>query len=364
MEITAVTTAVQSPTETDRRALSRWFITIAALVLAIVVWGAVVRLTGSGLSIPDWPLINGSLLPPFTEAGWQAVQEDYRQEAIRMNKPGFPPELTTSLFRTEFIIEWFHRALAALVGIALVTALVKAWRNKEIRAKLETNFYLLVVLLLAQAGLGGIVVKGALPALVVTTHLLTAYLFFSVLIWTGLTLTRSEKVVEGGSRSAGRTPLILGWSTVAALFLQVMFGGLVAGTGAASILNTFPAMEGSIIPPSDLLFSSAPDQPVSPVFVQFVHRWLPFIALGLFLYMRSATLRTPLKSRTTLMFRAATALFVLQILVGIGNLVMRAPVLLSSLHSAVALTLFGAMVVILHDLRYESGEAVLAESLS
>lgn len=336
----------------------------AGLVFLVVVWGALVRLTGSGLSIPDWPLINGSLLPPFTDAGWQAVLDDYRTEAIRLGKPGFPSDIALATFKNAFWIEYLHRALAALVGIALVVGLVKGFRSAEVRAKADVNLYLLTVLLAAQAGLGGVVVKGGLHALLVAAHLVAAYLFFALVIWTALKLTRDDRIVAGGSRSAGYTPLRLAWLTAGLFLLQVAFGGLVAGGGAANIMNTFPMMLGSLLPPAEMIWSNsyarAENILLNTVFVQFMHRWLPLLVLGSYVALRVATLRSPLTSRTFVVFRATESLLALQIVVGIFNLLYRAPAPLSALHSAIALATFGGLIILLYDLRHASGEAVSA----
>ncbi len=341
--------------------VAKLLLALSGLVLVIVVWGAVVRLTGSGLSIPDWPLINGSLLPPFTETGWQAVQEDYHHEALSLGKEGFPPNLSVSRFRAEFFIEWCHRALAALVGILLAIILVLGFRSRAVKERVGDKLYLLGCLLLAQAGLGGVVVVGALQPFLIAVHLLVAYFFFAVIIYTALQLFPPTDVSRGGSRSAGYTPILLAWGAIGLVTLQVLFGGLVAGSGAANIMNTFPSMLGGVFPPADLLFSTTYNGSnsllLNPVFLQFSQRWLPFIALGLFVWLRFSTLRTPLKSRTTVFFRAGAALFVLQILIGIANLLYRAPTPLSALHSAVALSLFGVMVALTYDLQHEAGEA-------
>jgi len=332
------------------------------LVFLVVVWGAVVRLTGSGLSIPDWPMINGSFLPPFSEAGWQAVQEDYREEALRLEKPGFPADLTVTAFRNAFWIEYLHRTLAALVGVALLIAIVMGLRNAAVKQKIELNLYMLATLLLAQAGLGGVVVKGALHGVLIAIHLVVAYAFFALLLWTILILTRDNKPVpSGGSRSAGYTPIRLALLTVILTGMQVAFGGLTAGSGAASIMNTYPLMAGSLIPPAELLWNpsySADGSNIllNPVLVQFIHRWLPIFILGAFVALRIKTLSTPLEARALIVFRATAALLGLQIIIGVFNLLYRAPVHLSALHSGVALIFFGGMVVLLHDLRYHAGE--------
>ena len=336
---------------------------IAGLVFVILVWGAVVRLTGSGLSIPDWPLINGSLLPPFSETGWAAVQEDYRHEALRIGKSSFPADLTVSAFRTQFWIEWTHRAIAGVVGIVFLIAFIKVMRNPVVRKKAESSFYLLGGLLLAQAGLGGVVVMGALAGLLVAIHLIVAYVFFALLVWTALRLLDTEPVPDGGSRSAGLIPLRAILITTGLVMTQVFLGGLVAGDAKANLVTTWPLMFGGFIPPGELLWNDQwgglSNLILNPIFVQFVHRWMPLILLVAFAYLRIVTIRVPLQKQTRIVFRAADALFLFQIMIGITNVMFGAQMHVSALHSAVALCLFGALIVLLHDLRYSSGELAL-----
>jgi cytochrome c oxidase assembly protein subunit 15 len=325
----------------------------------------VVRLTGSGLSIPDWPIINGSLLPPFTDAGWQAVQEDYRQEAIRLGRPAFPVDLPVSLFRTQFWIEYMHRAIAAMVGIMMAMIFIFAFRSPPVKAKIEANLYILCTLLLGQAGLGGVVVIGALEAVMITVHLMVAYLFLAYLIWTAMELTDRRPVPAGGSRSAGLIPLRWAWITVGMIALQVAVGGLVAGLGHETLITTWPLMFGSFIPPAELLANSSvngtADYPVNPLLVQFIHRWLPLLVIVAYVMLRMNIRSVPLGYSTKLIFRATESLLVLQIMIGIINVMYGGQTMISSLHSAVALCIFGGMIMALYDLRNNAGELHLPQ---
>ena len=337
---------------------------MAGMVFIILVWGAIVRLTGSGLSIPDWPLINGSLLPPFSESGWAAVQEDYRQEALRIGKSAFPADLPVSVFRTQFWIEWTHRAIAGLVGVLFVIAFIKMMRSPAVKEKSESNFYLLGGLLLGQAGLGGVVVMGALAGVLVAVHLIVAYVFFGLLLWTALRLIDKSAILEGGSRSAGLLPLRAVWITMGLVMLQVFMGGLVAGDAKANLVTTWPSMFGGFVPPGELLWNDQwrglNNLILNPIFAQFIHRWMPVILLISFASLRIVTVRTPLQPQTRIIFRTADALFLFQIMVGITNVVFGGQMHVSALHSAIALCLFGALIVLAHDLRFASGESAIA----
>ena len=356
--------AASIPSEMEERiSMARSLFILAGMVFLVMIWGAVVRLTGSGLSIPDWPLINGSLLPPFTASGWEIVKFSYHEEALRLSRAAFPPDIPLAQFQTMFWIEYFHRALAMLVGLWFVWILIKGFRSRILSNLLDTRLYLLGALLLTQAGLGGIVVKGALSAVMIAVHLSVAYLFFGMIVMTALSLNRSSQVVQGGSASAGYTPVRLVWWTIAALSVQVIMGGLMSGNKAGSVFNTYPTMLGSIFPPGDLFWSNEfggfiGNITTNPVMIQFIHRWWPLALLGCFAGLRASLIGAVLSSRAHMVLITAESLLALQIVIGVINLLYAAPLLISGLHSAIALALFGCLIVLQHDLRFEAGDVI------
>src|SRR5450432_961386 len=121
-----------------RASVASWLGILFVLLLVVVVVGGYVRLSGSGLSIPDWPVIRvgtgWTLLPPISEAGWNDVKVTYEadQEEKRLQlmqgAGGIGslgrawPDLPT--FKRMFMIEWGHRFAAALVGVVAAGCLV------------------------------------------------------------------------------------------------------------------------------------------------------------------------------------------------------------------------------------------------
>lgn len=323
---------------------------LVVLVMVVIVWGAVVRISGSGLSIPDWPLIGGSLLPPSDEEGWGMLQEAYRKDAIRLGNPSFPPYISSSDFKRMFWIEYFHRGLAALVGFFLVAFLFTAYRDVKVRKMVKERGGIFIVLLLAQAGLGGVVVKSGLHGVLVGVHLLLAYLFLGTLIYTMKDLFLSNysiKIFPGESSSAGLKPLI--WSIVIliSLLIQIFLGGLVAGLEAVKISHSWPKMFGSLLPLSELSTN-----PVALIY--FLHRWWGFVPLvfhiGLIITLRYQPLRKDLKS----LLIAVSVLYLLQISLGIVNVIRGSTPLLAGLHSAGGMLVFALQVGIFHDLRHRA----------
>lgn len=336
----------------DLRAARGWFLGLAGLVLVLIVWGALVRLTGSGLSIPDWPLAAGSLFPPTSALAWEAAREEYRAEALRAADPAYPPDVPMARFKMMFWIEYLHRTLAAIAGLGFLAATMRVLRRKTVREKAETNLLVLAALLAAQAMMGGAVVKAALPGLLVAVHLVTALVFLGVLVWTGLSLTRPP-AAPGGSRSAGLAPVAAVWAAVALAAGQAFLGGLVAGAGNEHLVAEWPRMLGAWLP--DLSAAGSPWWQ-NPVGHQFLHRWMAWVLAGLVWGLWLGTLPLPLPRRARWAAGGAAGLVAGQVGVGILNTLMSAPTALSALHSALGALVFATLVAAAHDLRYESGD--------
>jgi len=260
--------------------LASWLISLVLLVFLVIIWGGLVRLTGSGLSIPDWPMINGSLLPPTSNEDWQTIYAKYEIEFYQVSDLTLPAEMPMSRFKTMFAIEYIHRSLVAIIGLLFLVVVIKSLRHREIWRQTRGLLITTAVLLLGQAILGGVVVKQELRAELVAIHLGIAFLFLSLLLWAALHLSRpKENVMNSTSKLSS-----LAWLGVVALWIQVVIGGLTAGTKAGLIFNSFPKMGDYLIPPLNILVSSAyggflANLAQNQILIQFIHRWWAFVAL-------------------------------------------------------------------------------------
>jgi heme A synthase len=202
---------------TRRYTLLAW--TAAAATYLLIVLGAVVRITGSGMGCGDhWPLCNGHLLPPLDDIGT--------------------------------VIEWSHRLVAALVAVLVVALAVYAWR---LRHEARRIAYAAVALLVLQVLLGAITVKLALPPWTVVLHLGTAMVLLGVLLVTARD--------TGGAQHAAPPHLPL----LALAFVTVLFGALTANLGAAAACTGFPLCNGQLWPSAGGL-----------AMVQWIHRLLAY----------------------------------------------------------------------------------------
>ena len=339
------------------RGLGKWFIVLSQVVFLLVIVGGVVRISGSGLSIPEWPMINGSLLPPTTDQGWEAVYKTYHREIEGVEVPGIinesqPGIIPFGQFKTMFAIEYFHRFLAASFGLLFLFVLIKVMRDKTARARYGAVTFFALCLLLAQAILGGIVVKTDLAAALVAVHLGVAFFFFALLFWVGLSILYPQSAsTDKNNRKFFRISV---WAAVA-VFLQIVTGGLVAGTHAGLHLNTWPLIGDYLIPPASLLWSSSyggvGNIVHNKLLQQFVHRWWAFAAAWLVIFLVVNSLRYTIPSRARLGVRALAALIVLQLILGIFTLIYQVPPHLAITHLAVGFLVFEVLVLVGYEMR-------------
>lgn len=374
-----------TPHSQDTQRLGVWFLILSLLLATLVLVGGFVRVSGSGLSIPEWPLIQGSLLPPFSRQGWQEVYKTYYREIhnleltgsyddkglpsqpLSLNKterltptPTSSPELLSlKRFQWMFAIEYMHRFVAALVSLVFLVLSVQIWRREKLRQRFGGRTIGLALLLFSQAVLGGIVVKYDLKADAVALHLGIAFVFFGWILWTAFQLLFTTPLAL---RQAPQTQWLrrLSWMALAAVYLQVLSGGLVAGTHAGYIFNQWPMMGQSMVPASELLWNSQL-KPVwlnlleNQVLLQFFHRWWAIAAaMAVFVLLFSslkAQIRGEVSSRCRFGLRALASLVVTQILLGIMTLIAVVPATLALLHLMIALLLFAVLLLVAYELR-------------
>jgi len=259
--------------------------TIAALFL-LMTMGNIVSATGSGLGCPDWPLCYGRLLPPA---------------------------------QTEVLIEFSHRLKVIPFTVLLLVTVVLTWRRTRARAPRRLSL-ILVGLVAAQIGLGGVTVLFKLPDLVSTAHLVNALLILAGLV------TLAE-----GTATHPAVPARLRRLAVAGLWvllLQQALGGYVRHTGAGLACPDFPLCSNSLLPHH---WESA---------VHWAHRWLGVALLGLFVHLALAARRTALAKPAAV----TLGLAILQVALGIATVLGGLAVPIRAAHAVVAYALWGTLV--------------------
>jgi len=313
-------------THRDRRLVAGWLLLCAALVFAIVLVGGITRLTRSGLSIVEWQPLIGAL-PPLSQADWEALFAAYRQtpEFQRVNF-----DMTLAGFKTIFWWEYLHRLLARGIGLVFLVPLLFFQLTKRLERRLAFQLWAIFALGALQGAMGWIMVKSGLVddpkvnPVRLMAHLGLALAIFSAELWLALQLLSPRKI-------ALERLLI-----PALIFLMALSGGMVAGLRAGYAYNTFPLMNGHVVPPEVLML-----EPwwrnflYNMATVQLVHRAF-FWTLALLI---------PLawwRARHTAAGNALLAAFILQAALGISTLLLGVPIGLGSAHQGGAVLLLGA----------------------
>ena len=334
-----------------RRHVAVWLLVCCALVFAMVVVGGVTRLTHSGLSIVEWQPIVGTI-PPLSDAQWQEVFSKYRQtpEYLKLNQG-----MALDEFKRIFWWEYFHRLLGRAVGLVFLLPLLYFILGGAVDRRLAAGLFGIFLLGALQAAMGWYMVKSGLvddPRVSqyrLTAHLGLAFLIFAAMLWTSLGLLTPHAATYDPARgrlhrfAAGLSALV---------FLMVLSGGFVAGIHAGLAYNTFPLMNGHVVPPQYLMLEPWYRNLFSNVAaVQFNHRliaWLLAILVPAFWLMSRAARLAP---RARVACNALVLILALQITLGISTLLLLVPVPLAAAHQAGAMILFATSLWVIHELR-------------
>ena len=215
------------------------------MILVMVSLGGATRLTGSGLSIMEWAPILGSL-PPVSDAEWQRLFGLYQQiPQYHLVNDGFGIEG----FKSIFWLEWIHRFWGRMMGLALALPLVVFWARGMLSGRLLRRLGLLLVLGGLQGGVGWFMVasgfeadRTAVSPYRLVMHLALALTLYGCVLWTAMGLGARRAVTS----SSWLRPASVG--LVGLVALTILAGGFVAGLKAGLTYNSFPLMDGALVP--------------------------------------------------------------------------------------------------------------------
>ncbi|WP_282045744.1 COX15/CtaA family protein [Roseibium album] len=326
------------------RAMIRWWLYfVCLLILVMVVVGGATRLTESGLSITEWKPIHG-VIPPLSEVEWEEELEKYRQipEYQLINKG-----MSLDEFKFIFWWEWGHRLLGRFIGVAFFVPMVVFWAAGRVEPWLKPR----LLTALALGGLQGfvgwwMVASGLVDRVDVSqyrlaAHLTLALIIFAYLFWLARRLSPLKDPVPGEQTRLGvLSKLVLG-----VVFVQIFLGGLVAGLNAGLTFNTWPLMDGQLVPGGLLMM-----KPVwlnffeNVLTVQFQHRITAYLLVALGLWLTWATFKASHRKELRRAGAHIGAFIFLQAVFGVLTLVWHVPLSVALVHQGFAVIVLAAAV--------------------
>jgi cytochrome c oxidase assembly protein subunit 15 len=355
-------TRARSAPDIRHRAIRAWLLAVAALIFATVVVGGATRLTESGLSIVEWKPVTG-MLPPLAAADWEAEFEKYKAipQYQQLNRG-----MTLAEFKVIYWWEWTHRLLGRVIGAAfLLPFLWFLWRGfvePGLRGRLWTIFGLG-----ALQGAAGwwMVASGLADRLSVSQyrlafHLTLACIIFAATLWTAQRLLPQASGGQPLRLRAGAIGLVV------VVLCQIYLGALVAGLRAGLIYNTWPLIDGSLVPDPARLFVQEPwwrNFFENALTVQFVHRTMAYVLWVAALAHAFDVVRTARNGPTVTGALLLAASVTVQATLGILTLLYEAPIGLALLHQAMAVAVLAVAVVHAERLAARPGVVPIARPL-
>jgi cytochrome c oxidase assembly protein subunit 15 len=339
--------------KTQNRAVMNWLFIFAAVVAFLVVFGGIVRLTRSGLSIVEWNPISG-VVPPIGAKAWAEEFSKYQQtpEYQQINS-----WMTIKDYQFIFYLEWIHRFIARLAGLVYAFPVFYFLFRKTIPWKEFGIYFVMGILFIGQGFMGWYMVASGLqdrPAVDhfrLTIHLLFALTLLGLSLWTAY----GHKYGFPDYSKKAKWSLVskLAVAALVILLIQISYGGLVAGLKAGHVSNTWPTMLGQWIPKG--IFGAngfdANNLIAVPQTVVFIHRWFAFLGLLAvpYVYFQAKKRNYPPEILRGLLWLVAAV--TTQITLGVLVVLTNVNVPVASIHQAGALTLFWLAIFFIHRLR-------------
>lgn len=351
-----------------------WLFICCGITFSIIVLGGATRLTHSGLSMVKLRVLVG-VIPPLGQEKWNERFEEYKK-SLEYEKTykqrGMPLNQFKSIFWLEYLHRLVGRVLASLVFfIPFLYFLIRYFFIKKVINK-SLVFKLIIMFILGglQAVLGWVMVKSGMDSSLaytegerihvnpyrLTAHLTFAFIIYAYILWIALGLwfskTKFSNTELNSPTGIRRFSLII----TGLIFLTVIAGGFVAGTKAGQVYQSFPLMNGTIIPP-DLIspdFSLISNFFENKTATQFNHRVLAIFLFITTIFYWVISKRYRLPKRIKSLLHLMLIMIIIQFTLGIMTLLIFVPnetttIVLGSAHQAGALILFTLSIFINYD---------------
>ena len=322
-----------------------WLLVVAALVFVVAAVGGATRLTGSGLSIVEWRPVTGTL-PPLSEQAWQTEFEKYKTipQYQEINRG-----MSLDEFKFIYWWEWGHRLLGRLIGVVFLLPFLwflwRGWIEPGWRLRLWTVFGLGAL----QGAVGWWMVSSGLAGRVSVSqyrlafHLTLACIIFAMLLWMAQRL-KPRAVAEPVPPRVRTTAVLL----VILVLVQIYLGALVAGSRAGLIYNTWPLIDGALVPDLSRLWFEQPwwrNLFENALMVQFNHRMAAYAIFVLAILHVADVARTVRGGAALTSALVLASAVTLQAAIGILTLLHAVPLGLALAHQAMAVVTLAIAVV-------------------
>ena len=333
------------------KAVIIWLLSGCLLLFIMVVVGGITRLTNSGLSMTDWHLVTDTF-PPLTEEKWSQAFEEYKKFP-EYQKINIHNDFQLDDYKFIYFWEWFHRFIGRIIGLVFIIPFVYFLIKKRLSSETIKKCVVLLGMGAFQGFLGWFMVRSGLidnpdvSHFRLSLHLTFAFITFAYTLWVALDLIYPEK-----TNAIAQLQNIARFSLVF-LLIQIIYGGFVAGLNAGLIHNHWPLMsdgqflhESVVLEKDNWLLRLTEGKSG----VQFVHRTLAYVVVGLILLLAYKSHKFDLNKNQKSGINALVIIVFIQFALGVFTLLYSVPLWLGLAHQIVAFFLLTAMTYTLHRL--------------
>ncbi len=328
-----------------------WLLSGCLLLFIMVVVGGITRLTNSGLSMTDWHLVTDTF-PPLSQEKWEQAFEEYKKFP-EYQKINIHNDFTLDDYQFIYFWEWFHRFIGRIIGLVFIVPFVYFLIKKQLSSETIRKCIVLLGMGGFQGFLGWFMVRSGLidnpdvSHFRLSLHLTFAFITFAYTLWVALDIIYPNKLIAiVPLRKIARLAFV-------SLLIQIIYGGFVAGLNAGLIHNHWPLMsDGQFIHDSvfieqQTLFLNLIEGKSG---VQFVHRTLAYVVVGLILTLYFKSKKHALNSLQKKGINALVLIVFVQFGLGVFTLLYQVPLWLGLAHQVTAFFLLTAMTFTLHRL--------------
>ena len=298
------------------------------LTFDLIMFGAFVRLSDSGLGCPDWPGCYGNVTPIGARADIHAAVQAMPDGPVTVPKAW---------------IEMIHRYVGTLLGILIIAIVFMAWRHRKTLAQSPWLATIILPAVCLQGAFGAWTVTHQLMPVVVTAHLLGGMILLSLLTW--LSANQQAHIPIPADARRWRTAAIIG---LVLLFTQLALGGWVSTNYAALACLEFPTCHGEWVPPMDFksgysIIRALGELPSGEIISQdaltaihWTHRNFAFVVLIYLGWLAFKLKRIP---GTRGPARLLNIMLLVQLLTGLTSIFLQWPIVIAVLHNGGAAVL-------------------------